>query len=163
MNPKPKRYRPAPHAQYILQFLALPIALICIAAVRYVLTIVPAAIVNTICMLLLFLALLMIFILLPMWFRNTSYLLTEQEIISVTGIFIRREKHIRLRAVQCSTIIQLPFAQYTGMTFLPIYAYGGAMLLAFLKREDAAELCIRFSDLFYAPSQEESDAPRTPD
>lgn len=154
-----KKYRPDPHAKYVLQLICLPLALILIAAIRYVLMIVPAHIVNGICLLLLLAALICIFILLPLWFRNTSYTITEQDIISVTGIFIHREKRMRLRALQCSTIIQTPFCQYTGMIFLPLHAYGGTMLLLFLKKKDAAELCIRFADLFYPVTQEETHAP----
>lgn len=112
MNHLQKSYRPDPHAQYLLQLLALPTALVLIAAVRYVLKVVPAGIVNLICLLLLLAALLGIFILLPFWFRNTRYIITEQDIISISGIFIRREKRMRLRALQCSTIVQTPFCKY---------------------------------------------------
>ena len=42
MNHLQKSYRPDPHAQYLLQLLALPTALVLIAAIRYVLKIVPA-------------------------------------------------------------------------------------------------------------------------
>ena len=107
MNHLQKSYRPDPHAQYLLQLLALPTALVLIAAIRYVLKVVPAGIVNLICLLLLLAALLGIFILLPFWFRNTRYIITEQDIISISGIFIRREKRMRLRALQCSTIVQI--------------------------------------------------------
>ena len=51
MNHLQKSYRPDPHAQYLLQLLALPTALVLIAAVRYVLKVVPAGIVNLICLL----------------------------------------------------------------------------------------------------------------
>ena len=155
----PKKYRPDPHAKYTLQLLSLPLILILIAAIRYVLVFIPTNIVNSICLLFLLISLLCIFILLPLWFRNTSYTITEQDIISVTGIFIHREKRMRLRALQCSTIIQMPFCQYTSMIFLPLHAYGGTMLLLFLKKQDAAELCIRFADLFYPATQEETHAP----
>ncbi|MDD7295568.1 MAG: hypothetical protein PUG85_09185 [Oscillospiraceae bacterium] len=155
----PKKYRPDPHAKYTLQLLSLPLILILIAAIRYVLAFIPTNIVNSICLLFLLISFLCIFILLPLWFRNTSYTITEQDIISVTGIFIHREKRMRLRALQCSTIIQMPFCQYTGMIFLPLHAYGGTMLLLFLKKQDAAELCIRFADLFYPATQEETHAP----
>ena len=155
----PKKYRPDPHAKYTLQLLSLPLILILIAAIRYVLAFIPTNIVNSSCLLFLLISFLCIFILLPLWFRNTSYTITEQDIISVTGIFIHREKRMRLRALQCSTIIQMPFCQYTGMIFLPLHAYGGTMLLLFLKKQDAAELCIRFADLFYPATQEETHAP----
>ncbi|MCI5844968.1 MAG: hypothetical protein MRZ94_04245 [Oscillospiraceae bacterium] len=155
----PKKYRPDPHAKYTLQLLSLALILILIAAIRYVLAFIPTNIVNSICLLFLLISFLCIFILLPLWFRNTSYTITEQDIISVTGIFIHREKRMRLRALQCSTIIQMPFCQYTGMIFLPLHAYGGTMLLLFLKKQDAAELCIRFADLFYPATQEETHAP----
>ena len=155
----PKKCRPDPHAKYTLQLLSLPLILILIAAIRYVLAFIPTNIVNSICLLFLLISFLCIFILLPLWFRNTSYTITEQDIISVTGIFIHREKRMRLRALQCSTIIQMPFCQYTGMIFLPLHAYGGTMLLLFLKKQDAAELCIRFADLFYPATQEETHAP----
>lgn len=101
MNHLQKSYRPDPHAQYLLQLLALPTALVLIAAIRYVLKIVPAGIVNLICSLLLLAALLGIFILLPFWFRNTRYIITEQDIISISGIFIRREK---THAAACSAM-----------------------------------------------------------
>lgn len=155
----PKKYHPDPHAKYTLQLLSLPLILILIAAIRYILVLIPMNIVNSICLLFLLISFLCIFILLPLWFRNTSYTITEQDIISVTGIFIHREKRMRLRALQCSTIIQMPFCQYTGMIFLPLHAYGGTMLLLFLKKQDAAELCIRFADLFYPTTQEETHAP----
>ena len=155
----PKKYRPDPHAKYTLQLLSLPLILILIAAIRYVLAFISTNIVNSICLLFLLISFLCIFILLPLWFRNTSYTITEQDIISVTGIFIHREKRMRLRALQCSTIIQMPFCQYTGMIFLPLHAYGGTMLLLFLKKQNAAELCIRFADLFYPATQEETHAP----
>ena len=128
MNHLQKSYRPDPHAQYLLQLLALPTALVLIAAIRYVLKVVPAGIVNLICLLLLLAALLGIFILLPFWFRNTRYIITEQDIISISGIFIRREKRMRLRALQCSTIVQTPFCKYTGMTFLPLHAYADSAI-----------------------------------
>lgn len=155
-----KKYRPDPHAKYVLQLICLPLALILIAAIRYVLMIVPAHIVNGICLLLLLAALICIFILLPLWFRNTSYTLHEQDIhFCDLGIFIHREKANATSCTQCSTIIQTPFCQYTGMIFLPLHAYGGTMLLLFLKKKDAAELCIRFADLFYPITQEETHAP----
>ena len=72
MNHLQKSYRPDPHAQYLLQLLALPTALVLIAAIRYVLKIVPAGIVNLICLLLLLAALLGIFILLPFWLQNKT-------------------------------------------------------------------------------------------
>lgn len=78
MNHLQKSYRPDPHAQYLLQLLALPTALVLIAAVRYVLKVVPAGIVNIICLLLLLAALLGIFILLPFWFRNTRLAISLQ-------------------------------------------------------------------------------------
>lgn len=118
MNHLQKSYRPDPHAQYLLQLLALPTALVLIAAIRYVLKIVPAGIVNLICLLLLLAALLGIFILLPFWFRNTRYIITEQDIISISGIFIRREKRMRMRALQCSTIVQTPFCKLYRDDFL---------------------------------------------
>ena len=58
MNHLQKSYRPDPHAQYLLQLLALPTALVLIAAIRYVLKVVPAGIVNLICLLLLLAAIL---------------------------------------------------------------------------------------------------------
>lgn len=93
MNHLQKSYRPDPHAQYLLQLLALPTALVLIAAVRYVLKVVPAGIVNLICLLLLLAALLGIFILLPFWFRNTRYIITEQDIIQYPA-FLSGEKNV---------------------------------------------------------------------
>ena len=102
MNHLQKSYRPDPHAQYLLQLLALPTALVLIAAIRYVLKVVPAGIVNLICLLLLLAALLGIFILLPFWFRNTRYIITvTRHHLHTPAFFIRREKTY---AVTCSAM-----------------------------------------------------------
>ena len=49
MNHLQKSYRPDPHAQYLLQLLALPTAFFLIAAIRYVLKSAPAGIVTLHC------------------------------------------------------------------------------------------------------------------
>ena len=55
------------------------------------------------------------------------------------------------------------FARYTGMTFLPLHAYGGTVLLLFLSPSDAASVCNYLFDHLYPtdslpPAPEDSHA-----
>lgn len=95
---------------------------------------------------------------LPLWFHNLSYTITEQCIVKQSGAIFHRQQVILTEALQFSTILQLPFARYTGMTFLPLHAYGGTVLLLFLSPSDAASVCNYLFDHLY-PTDSLSPAP----
>ena len=90
---------------------------------------------------------------LPLWFHNLSYTITEQCIVKQSGAIFHRQQVILTEALQFSTILQLPFARYTGMTFL----------LLFLSPSDAASVCNYLFDHLYPtdslpPAPEDSHA-----
>lgn len=75
-----------------------------------------------------------------MWFGSVSYIISDTHITKRCGIFFIQEQTMRLQALQYSTIIRTPVSEKTGMNFIPLHAYGGMILLAFLKPEDAQEI-----------------------
>lgn len=54
--------------------------------------------------------------------------------------FFIQEQVMRTQALQFSSIFQAPFADATGMNFIPLHAYGGTVILSFLSSSDAAEI-----------------------
>ena len=55
---------------------------------------------------------------------------------------------MRTQALQFSSIFQAPFADATGMNFIPLHAYGGTVILSFLSSSDAAEIQAELQELY---------------
>ena len=60
---------------------------------------------------------------------------------------------MRTQALQFSSIFQAPFADATGMNFIPLHAYGGTVILSFLSSSDAAEIQAFLQKTVYSHSQ----------
>lgn len=135
-----KQYSADRHAQYILQ-IAIPVSgILLVGMAWYFLAILPHWLLWTLTILILTAAFVMSVVLLPMWFGSVSYIVTDTHITKRCGIFFIQEQTMRLQALQYSTIFRTPAAKKTGMNFIPLHAYGGTILLAFLKPEDAREI-----------------------
>lgn len=85
-------------------------------------------------------AILLSTLLLPMWFCTVTYCVSATHITRKCGIFFIQEQVMRTQALQFSSIFQAPFADATGMNFIPLHAYGGTVILSFLSSSDAAEI-----------------------
>jgi membrane protein YdbS with pleckstrin-like domain len=81
-----------------------------------------------------------ILIILPIWYKAACYTLTQDEIIIKTGAISSVYKHMKLSAVQYTTIYAPPFSKRTGLIFLTVNANGGSLILYFLSRKDADEI-----------------------
>lgn len=79
-------------------------------------------------------------IILPLWYRSVSYMVSSEEIIIRSGVFVRNTVCIKTSAVQYTTAVSLPLAKYTGFNFLFINAYGGRLLCYFLSSADMEEI-----------------------
>ena len=65
------------------------------------------------------------------------------------------------QALQFSSIFQAPFADATGMNFIPLHAYGGTVILSFLSSSDAAEIQAFLQKTVYSHSQRTLEVPVT--
>lgn len=59
-----------------------------------------------------------IVILLPMWYKSIRYVITDDEIISYTGIFTRTYRIMKISSVQHAVRVSLPLSKYTGFNFI---------------------------------------------
>lgn len=66
---------------------------------------------------------------------------------------------MRTQALQFSSIFQAPFADATGMNFIPLHAYGGTVILSFLSSSDAAEIQAFLQKTVYSHSQRTLEVP----
>lgn len=85
-------------------------------------------------------ALFLAFIYFPMLFKTIKYLVTDNEIIRTSGVFIKSHQSIRFSAIQYYALISSPFSKHTGMNFIVFFVYGGQQRLIFLNKKDADEI-----------------------
>ena len=104
-------------------------------------------------------AILLSTLLLPMWFCTVTYCVSATHITRKCGIFFIQEQVMRTQALQFSSIFQAPFADATGMNFIPLHAYGGTVILSFLSSSDAAEIQAFLQKTVYSHSQRTLEVP----
>ena len=98
-----------------------------------------------------------IVILLPMWYKSIRYVITDDEIISYTGIFTRTYRIMKISSVQHAVRVSLPLSKYTGFNFIFLNALGSNMPILFLSDKD----CVDILELF-RKKYEEKPAPEKP-
>ncbi len=81
-----------------------------------------------------------ILIVLPMWYRSLSYMVSSEEVIINSGIFTRKRQYMKISAIQYTSILSMPFSKYLGLNFLVISAHGGRMAMMFLSHKDITEI-----------------------
>lgn len=81
-----------------------------------------------------------IVILLPMWYKSIRYVITDDEIISYTGIFTRTYRIMKISSVQHAVRVSLPLSKYTGFNFIFLNALGSNMPILFLSDRDCTEI-----------------------
>lgn len=81
-----------------------------------------------------------ILIILPLWYNNARYYVTDKDVIARTGVFIKNVQYMKLSAVQYTTKISAPFAKHSGFNFIVFNGYGGRMIFTFLSQTDSDEI-----------------------
>ena len=135
-----KQYTADKHAQYTLQIATPIVTAVLIGLIWYFLAVLPHWLLWTLTAVLAAAAILLSTLLLPMWFCTVTYCVSATHITRKCGIFFIQEQVMRTQALQFSSIFQAPFADATGMNFIPLHAYGGTVILSFLSSSDAAEI-----------------------
>lgn len=144
-----KQYTADRQAQRVLQAATPVAAAILLFLIWYFLAILPDWLLWTLTVLLLLAAILMAVLLIPMWFNTVSYTVSDTHITKRCGIIFLREQTMRTQALQYCTILHAPFSQKTGLNFIPLHAYGGTILLSFLRQEDAEEIQVFLQNTVY--------------
>ena len=148
-----KQYTADKHAQYTLQIATPIVTAVLIGLVWYFLAVLPHWLLWTLTAVLAAAAILLSTLLLPMWFCTVTYCVSATHITRKCGIFFIQEQVMRTQALQFSSIFQAPFADATGMNFIPLHAYGGTVILSFLSSSDAAEIQAFLQKTVYSHSQ----------
>lgn len=76
-------------------------------------------------------------IFLPLYFKNTVYHVSKEDVIKYSGFFIKSQQYMKVSSVQYVTKLFTPFSKYTGFNFLKLNALGGDIVLLFLTKADA--------------------------
>ena len=82
----------------------------------------------------------LIFIFLPLYFAKTSYSLGGSLIAKRSGMIFTTRQLMRGSAVQYLTTVITPLSSLTSLNFIIVNALGGKVFLAFLTREEIAEI-----------------------
>ena len=135
-----KQYTADKHAQYTLQIATPIVTAVLIGLVWYFLAVLPHWLLWTLTAVLAAAAILLSTLLLPMWFCTVTYCVSATHITRKCGIFFIQEQVMRTQALQFSSIFQAPFADATGMNFIPLHAYGGTVILSFLSSQRTLEV-----------------------
>lgn len=136
-------------AQYVLQILLLVLAILIALLLWIFLTFIPNWLLWTLSFALVGIACIVSFIWLPLWFDSVEYTISDTHITKKSGVFMRHEQVMRTKALQYSAIWRLPGSKVTGFNFIPLHAYGGTIILAFLKQKDAMEIEAFLRDKVY--------------
>lgn len=81
-----------------------------------------------------------LFIILPMWYRSVSYVITQDEIIISSGVIFRNKTYVKISSVQYTATVRCPLSNQTSFNFLLINAYGGRLVMMFLSSSDMEKI-----------------------
>lgn len=91
-------------------------------------------------MIITFIAIIAIFVYLPMFFASIRYTANDLEIIKTSGVYIKRHQAVRYESIQYTSVVTTPLSHRTGLNFVIFYVYGGKLRLSFLNVRDANEI-----------------------
>lgn len=81
-----------------------------------------------------------ILIILPLWYNNARYYVTDSDVIARTGVLVKNKQYMKLSAIQYTTRISAPLGRKSGFNFIIFNGYGGRLLFTFLSKNDADEI-----------------------
>lgn len=81
-----------------------------------------------------------ILIYLPILYNSINYFIGKNDISSVSGVFFKTKRYMKMTSIQYVTKITTPLSKYTGLNFLVISAHGGRMVFTFLSKSDVEEI-----------------------
>ncbi len=101
---------------------------------------IPEIIIYSLIILFSLVYLLFTIIFLRIWHSSLSYTITDSEIISKSGFWVKSEHIMKLSSVQFVTGISMPLSKYSSFNFIIVSALGGTLMMMFLSDGDYAEI-----------------------
>lgn len=83
---------------------------------------------------------LVLLIVVPLFFSQTRYSVSRNELICKTGVFIFKRQFMKINSVRSFTAIVTPLSRATGLNFLIINSLGSQMIFLFLNKSDLNEI-----------------------
>lgn len=136
-----RKYQPSMKALNLIRVLLfVAAALFCLAAVwagiRFSLPIIMYIALPVFALLYIFVS----FIYLPIYFKNSVFLISPDEVSKQSGVFFTSHQFMKFSSVQYFTEIRFPLSRLTSCNFIILHALGGTVVLTFLSRHDFEEL-----------------------
>lgn len=79
---------------------------------------------------------------LPLYFKSVNYYITGRKIIKHSGFFYKTNQVMRFDSIKYTTVISTLLSKRTGLNFVLLNAFGGRMVLPFLKQRDLEEILL---------------------
>ena len=76
----------------------------------------------------------------PLYFTNAFVTISTKTVSKHSGFFIKSNQTMKISSIQYITAINIPLFKYIGFNFLILSAFGGNLILIFLKKDDCKEL-----------------------
>ncbi len=89
------------------------------------------------------LSFLIMLVVIPVFFSQSRYSVSNNELVCRTGIFIYKRQYMKMSSVKSVTAVVTPLSGATGLNFLIINALGSQMVFMFLTRSDLNEITKR--------------------
>ena len=80
------------------------------------------------------------FFILPRWFRSVCYIVSQDEIIIESGVFVLRKVYVKISAIQYISVIRMPWYRHINMNLLLMNVYGGHIYMLFLSAYQLEEI-----------------------
>jgi membrane protein YdbS with pleckstrin-like domain len=86
-------------------------------------------------------------IVVPLFFSQSRYSVSRNEVICRKGVFIFKRQYMKISSVRSFTAVVTPLSGATGLNFLVIHSLGARMVLLFLSKKDLNEITSRLDKL----------------
>ena len=80
------------------------------------------------------------FVILPLWHRSLCYTILADEMILRSGVIFKNSIHVKISAIQYTTVVKCPVSSKINFNFLLMHVYGGRLVLMFLSLQNLAEI-----------------------
>ena len=85
------------------------------------------------------LAFLIMCVAVPNYFKSSKAIMSEKEIICITGAIVQKRQHMPMDAVKSVTQVMTPFGDITGLNFIIVNALGSKLVIPFMADGDCDE------------------------
>lgn len=97
--------------------------------------------------------LIVVIIWLPLYFKSLSYYVSNEEIVTNSGVFFKNKTVVKVSSIQYFVYMGTPFSNHTGINFLSLNVLGGNVFLMFLNKKDIDEIIKMISKHIFSKTE----------